>query len=82
MWQLVYAGGHKGVPESVVEHPQVFASLRAPSFAAVHNRPDDGRPCRCRRRHEADDPELGAAIDPKSYDYEAAVPWNWHAPAL
>jgi hypothetical protein len=33
MWQLVYAGlagGRKGVPEQVAEHPQVFASLTAP----------------------------------------------------
>jgi hypothetical protein len=85
MWQLVYAGlagGRKGVPEQVAEHPQVFASLTAPSFGAVHSRPDDGRRCRCGQRHEADDPELGAAIDPTSYDYEGAVLWNWHAPAL
>jgi len=85
MWQLVYAGmagGRKGVPEEVAEHPQVFASLTAPSFGAVHNRPDDGRPCRCGQRHDADDPLLGAAIDPATYDYEGAVLWNWHAPAL
>jgi hypothetical protein len=85
MWQLVYAGmagGRKGVPEQVAEHPQVFASLTAPSFGAVHNRPDDGRPCRCGQRHDVNDPELGAAIDPARYDYEGAVLWNWHAPAL
>ena len=85
MWQLVYAGlagGRKGVPEQVAEHPQVFASLTAPSFGPVHGRPDDGRACRCGKRHDADDPELGAAIDPATYDYEGAVLWNWHAPAL
>jgi len=85
MWQLVYAGlagGRKGVPEQVAEHPQVFASLTAPSFGPVHGRPDDGRPCRCGQHHDADDPELGAAIDPATYDYEGAVLWNWHAPAL
>jgi hypothetical protein len=85
MWQLVYAGlagGRKGVPEQVAEHPQVFASLTAPSFGAVHSRPDDGRPCRCGRRHDADDRLLGEAIDPATYDYEGAVLWNWHAPAL
>jgi hypothetical protein len=85
MWQLFYAGmagGRKGVPESVAEHPQVFATLTAPSFGAVHTRPDDGRRCRCGRRHPEDDPELGAAIDPTTYDYEGAVLWNWHAPAL
>jgi hypothetical protein len=74
--------GRKGVPEQVAEHPQVFASLTAPSFGAVHSQPDDKRPCRCGRRHEADDPDLGAAIDPDTYDYEGAVLWNWHAPAL
>jgi hypothetical protein len=86
MWQLVYAGlagGRKGVPEQVAEHPQVFASLTAPSFGAVHSRPDDDRQrCRCGKRHDADDPALGEAINPDTYDYEGAVLWNWHAPAL
>src|SRR3954454_21104528 len=85
MWQLVYAGlagGRKGVPEQIAEHPQVFASLTAPSFGAVHSRPDNGRPCRYGQRHEADDPALGEAINPDTYDYEGAVLWNWHAPAL
>jgi hypothetical protein len=85
MWQLVYAGlagGRKGVPDTVAEHPRVFASLTAPSFGPVHNRPDDGRRCRCGCRHDADDPLLGEAIDPATYDYEGAVLWNWHAPAL
>jgi hypothetical protein len=85
MWQLVYAGlagGRKGVPESVAEHPQVFATLTAPSFGPVHTRRDDGRVCRCGRRHDAEDPELGEAIDPGTYDYEGAVLWNWHAPGL
>jgi hypothetical protein len=85
MWQLVYAGmagGRKGVPESVAEHPQVFATLTAPSFGPVHSRPDDERACRCGNRHSADDPLLGEAIDPTTYDYAGAVLWNWHAPAL
>jgi hypothetical protein len=85
MWQLIYAGlagGRKGVPEAVGEHPQVFATLTAPSFGAVHTRRDDGRACRCGRRHEPDDPLLGGAVDPGSYDYEGAVMWNWNAPAL
>jgi hypothetical protein len=25
---------------------------------------------------------LGAPIDPATHDYEGAVLWNWHAPAL
>ncbi|MGH2941379.1 MAG: replication initiator [Solirubrobacteraceae bacterium] len=85
MWQLIYAGlagGRKGVPESVAEHPRVFASLTAPSFGPVHGRPDDDRPCRCGQQHEPDDPQLGAPLDPDSYDYAGAVLWNWHAPAL
>lgn len=85
MWQLVsagMAGGRKGVPEQVAEHPQVFVTLTAPSFGAVHTQPDDGRRCRCGKRHPDDDPVLGAAIDPDSYDYAGAVLWNWYAPAL
>jgi replication initiator protein RepSA len=85
MYQLVYAGlagGRKGVPESVADHPQVFAMLTAPSFGPVHHRRDDGRPCRCGRRHAEDDPLLGGALDPETYDYEGAVLWNWHAPGL
>jgi hypothetical protein len=53
-----------------------------PSFGPVHTRPDDGRTCRCGKRHDAGDPELGSAIDPTTNDYEGAVLWNWHAPAL
>jgi hypothetical protein len=85
MWQLIYAGlagGRKGVPESVAEHPQVFATLTAPGFGPVHTRPDHGRACRCGQRHEVDDPMLGSAIDPAGYDYEGAVLWNWRAPGL
>lgn len=55
-WQLVAAGirGGKGVSPGVVEHPQLFVTLTAPSFGAVHRvsvraagRP--ARPCRPRR---------------------------------
>lgn len=38
-WQLVHAGaygGHHGMPESTSDRPQVFATLTAPSFGAVH----------------------------------------------
>ena len=66
----------------MAEHPQVFATLTAPSFGPVHTIRDDGRPRRCGTRHEADDPILGSAIDPAAYDYDGAVLWNWHAPAL
>jgi hypothetical protein len=38
-WQLVHAGacgGHHGMPEDTADRPQVFATLTAPSFGAVH----------------------------------------------
>ncbi|WP_201409506.1 replication initiator [Mycobacterium paraintracellulare] len=38
-WQLIHAGaqgGHHGMPEDTAERPQVFATLTAPSFGAVH----------------------------------------------
>nr|WP_238600865.1 replication initiator [Mycobacterium celatum] len=44
-WQLVHAGaqgGHHGMPETTVDRPQVFATLTAPSFGAVHT--SSGRP--------------------------------------
>lgn len=52
-WQIIAAGlrGGKGVPESVIGHPAVFASLTAPSFGVVHAQllGPDGKPLRCRR---------------------------------
>jgi hypothetical protein len=38
-WQLVHAGthgGHHGMPDTTADRPQVFATLTAPSFGAVH----------------------------------------------
>ena len=52
-WQLVAAGlkGGKGVPESVAEHPLVFATFTAPSFGPVHTvRERNGRRLACRPR--------------------------------
>ena len=57
-WQLVAAGirGGKGVAPSVVEHPQLFVTLTAPSFGPVHRTRRLGRerprPCRPRRGAE------------------------------
>jgi hypothetical protein len=53
-WQLVAAGirGGKGVSADVAEHPQLFVTLTAPSFGAVHSRSrftEAPRPCRPRR---------------------------------
>ena len=52
--QLVLPGlaGGKGVPDSVAEHPCVFATFTAPSFGPVHARRERGGkvlPCRPRR---------------------------------
>ena len=55
--QLVRAGlaGGKGIPDSIVTHPCVFATLTAPSFGPVHSRRLRGKtvlPCRPRRDHK------------------------------
>ncbi|MEY9992612.1 hypothetical protein ABIE67_004644 [Streptomyces sp. V4I8] len=69
---------NKGVSPVVRDHPRVFATLTAPSFGPVHNRPDSGR-CRCGSSHADDDPALGTALAPDRYDYAGAVLWNNHA---
>ncbi|MEV5973003.1 replication initiator protein RepSA [Streptomyces sp. NPDC051921] len=71
----------KGTPHTIRDHPRVFATLTAPSFGAVHNRPGP-RPCRCGVHHQEDAPELGTPLDPATYDYAAAVLWNNHASEL
>ncbi|WP_328671421.1 replication initiator protein RepSA [Streptomyces sp. NBC_00328] len=71
----------KGTPHTVRDHPRVFATLTAPSFGPVHNRPGN-RPCRCGQDHPEDAPELGTPLDPDSYDYAGAVLWNNHASDL
>lgn len=88
------AGGHD-VPPTVAHHPRVFATFTAPSFGPVHTRVTTAsggvRPCHprdsaasCLRRHDEHDPALGQAVDPATYDYAGAVPWNnragelWH----
>ncbi|SHN34052.1 replication initiator [Cryptosporangium aurantiacum] len=48
MWQLLYAGaagGRKGVPESIRNHPLIFATLTAPSFGPVHTTREGNRRC-------------------------------------
>ncbi len=87
-FHLITSGlrGGKGIPEQVAAHPRVFATLTAPSFGPVHNRPTGPagsvRKCRCGIRHGQDAAALGAPLDPNSYDYEAAVLWNAHAGML
>ncbi|MFJ3159190.1 replication initiator protein RepSA [Streptomyces kanasensis] len=71
----------KGTPDTVRDHPRVFATLTAPSFGPVHNRPGN-RPCACGTRHAEDAPELGTPLVPATYDYAGAVLWNNHASEL
>jgi hypothetical protein len=54
-WQLIHAGlhgGHHDMPTTVAEHPQVFVTLTAPSFGAVHASGDDKRGTQGRRCHD------------------------------
>ena len=56
-WQLVASGlrGGKGVPESVSEHPMVFATFTAPSFGPVHTVRDvGGKRLACRPRRDGE----------------------------
>jgi hypothetical protein len=85
------AGG-KGVPEDVADRPRVFATFTAPSFGPVHRRTGFGSGvCRarrdaatcphgvsvaCFRQHGADDPQVGAPLCGRCYDYAGAVVWN------
>ncbi|MFI0088651.1 replication initiator [Streptomyces bobili] len=71
----------KGTPHTIRDHPRVFATLTAPSFGPVHNRPGN-RSCRCGVRHTEDAPELGTPLAPDTYDYAGAVLWNNHASEL
>ncbi|MEU5805587.1 replication initiator [Streptomyces sp. NPDC047718] len=84
-YHLIRAGlagdDRRDIPATVREHPRVFATLTAPSFGPVHNRPA-GRSCRCGKHHQEDAPELGTALDPATYDYTAAVLFNNAAGAL
>ncbi|MEU3746877.1 MULTISPECIES: replication initiator protein RepSA [Streptomyces] len=84
-YHLIRAGlagdDSKAIPATVRDHPRVFATLTAPSFGPVHNRPDRGS-CRCGTRHPENDPALGTALDPESYDYAGAVLFNNHAGQL
>ena len=76
----------KGVAATVVEHPRAFVTLTAPSFGPVHTRAVTPRglvrPCSCGERHHGDDPRIGTALNPDSYDYVGAVLWQAHAGAL
>ncbi|MET7547087.1 replication initiator protein RepSA [Streptomyces sp. NPDC005500] len=85
IYHLIRAGlagdESKDIPTAVRDHPRVFATLTAPSFGSVHNRPDRGV-CRCGTPHADDDPALGTALEPTTYDYAGTVLFNNHAGQL
>ncbi len=76
----------KNIPASVTDRPRAFLTLTAPSFGPVHSRKITARglvvPCRCGEHHHVDDPRVGTAVDPDTYDYQAAVLWQAHAGQL
>ncbi|MEV0810684.1 replication initiator [Micromonospora sp. NPDC050200] len=86
-YQLLRAGlvGGKGVPDTVSQHPAVFATFTAPSFGPVHNRAVKRHTCVNRKRcdcrpdpchaRRTDDPTAG--LCPHS---RPAVCWARHEP--
>jgi hypothetical protein len=99
-WQLIHAGlrgGHHEIPTTVAEHPQVFVTLTAPSFGAVHTtrttgschargthrgQCSHGSPRWCEAAHDHNDPALGQPLCDCCYDYAGHVLFSWHAPEL
>ena len=99
-WQLVHAGaagGHHDIPVEVAARPQVFATLTAPSYGAVHNastpchtrngassatRCLHGNQLRCNIIHNIGDPMVGQPLCRDCYDYPGHVLFTWHLPEL
>ncbi|MFF8437510.1 replication initiator [Streptomyces bacillaris] len=96
-YQIIRAGmgGGRGTPESVAGHPQIFVTLTAPSFGAVHRA--GPAPCRnsspqstcphgrflgCQLRHSEGDEQIGSAVCHECYDYSGHVLWHAHAGEL
>jgi hypothetical protein len=100
-WQLVHAGaagGHHNVPLEVATRPQVFTTLTAPGYGAVHsatstpchtrngagpaNRCMHGNNLRCSIIHTVDDAMVGEPLCRDCYDYLGHVLFTWHLPEL
>lgn len=92
-WHMIMAGaagGMKGVPESVGDHPMAFVTLTAPSFGSVHSLTGSrrrgvcvhGTPRGCFCDHKDDDDTLGEPLCDKCYDYAGHVVWQYFAPEL
>jgi len=64
-WQLVVSGlrGGKGVPETVADHPLVFATFTAPGFGPVHTvRESGGKRLACRPRARGETCDHGRSL--------------------
>lgn len=99
-WQLVHAGaagGHHDLPVEVAARPQVFTTLTAPSYGAVHNatgtrchtthdrsagRCRHGNRLQCNKTHTVDDAMVGQPLCRECYDYLGHVLFTWHLPEL
>lgn len=100
-WQLVAAGttgGRHHIPEAVAAHPQVFATLTAPSFGPVHSSTGGtcrdhrragefrccphGQPLWCNENHHHTDHAVGQPLCADCYDYTGHVLFTWHLPEL
>nr|WP_231897089.1 replication initiator [[Mycobacterium] stephanolepidis] len=100
-WHLVHAGcagGHHDIPATVSSHPQVFATLTAPSFGPVHastaslcrdhrrvgefRRCPHGKPLWCSKNHDHGDKAVGQPLCADCYDYLGHVLFTWHLPEL
>ncbi|WP_337251463.1 replication initiator, partial [Mycobacteroides chelonae] len=100
-WQLVAAGtigGRHHIPATVAAHPQVFATLTAPSFGAVHGATGSvcrdhrrigefrrclhGTPLWCNENHGHNDALAGQPLCRDCYDYTGHVLFTWHLPEL
>jgi hypothetical protein len=100
-WQLVAAGttgGRHNITPDVATRPQVFMTLTAPSFGAVHS--SSGSKCRdhkktgddrrcphgkrlwCSIIHEQTDARVGQPLCNECYDYLGHVLFTWHLPEL
>jgi hypothetical protein len=100
-WQLVAAGttgGRHNITPEVATRPQVFMTLTAPSFGAVHSssgskcrdrnkmdgdrRCPHGKPLWCSTIHEHTDARVGQPLCARCYDYLGHVLFTWHLPEL
>jgi hypothetical protein len=91
-------GGHHNIPTTIAQHPQVFATLTAPSYGPVHGaagrvchdhtniggyrRCEHGKPLWCSRTHEAGGAAMGEPLCADCYDYTGHVLFTWHLPEL